>query len=75
MRQASYAGRRFANAPKDDPLTTRMDARIGVRGNVAVRRLANTVTFCDGHGVFFVASQLEAESVTHRETLGSLASN
>jgi hypothetical protein len=23
---------------------------------VAVRRLANTVTFCDGHGVFFVAA-------------------
>jgi hypothetical protein len=29
--------------------------RQGVRGNAAVRRLANTVTFCDGHGVFFVA--------------------
>jgi len=27
-----------------------------VRGNVSVRRLANTVTFCDGHGVFFVAA-------------------
>ena len=53
--RTSYAGRRFASAPKDDYLTTRTDARIGVRGNVAVCRLANTVTFCDGHGVFFVA--------------------
>ena len=40
----------------EDYLTTCTDARIGVRGNVAVRRLANTVTFCDGHGVFFVAA-------------------
>ena len=39
----------------EDYLTTRTDARIG-RDNVAVRRLANTVTFCDGHGVPFVAA-------------------
>jgi hypothetical protein len=29
---------------------------VGVRGNVAMRRLANPVTFCDGHSVFFVAA-------------------
>jgi hypothetical protein len=29
VRQASYAGRRLASAPKDDYLTTRTDARIG----------------------------------------------
>jgi hypothetical protein len=28
----------------------------GVQGSVAARRLANPVTFCDGHGVFFVAA-------------------
>jgi hypothetical protein len=26
------------------------------RGSVAVRRPANLVTFCDGHGVFFVVA-------------------
>ena len=31
-------------------------ARIGVRGSVAVRRLANPVTLCGGHGAFFVAA-------------------
>ena len=29
---------------------------IGVRGSVAVHRLANPVTLCDGHEVFFVAA-------------------
>jgi hypothetical protein len=28
----------------------------GVRGSLAARRLANLVTLCDGHGVFFVAA-------------------
>jgi hypothetical protein len=50
------AGRRFASAPKEDCPATRTNAKIGVRGNEAVRRLANTVTFCDGHGVFFAAA-------------------
>ena len=27
-----------------------------IRGSVAVRRLANPVTLCDGHDVFFVAA-------------------
>jgi GTP-dependent phosphoenolpyruvate carboxykinase len=41
----------------------------GVRGNVAVRRLANTVTFCDGHGVFFAAAsgQLRTAASTRQD--------
>ena len=39
------------------PLKWRAQKRvIGVRGSVAVRRLANPVTLCDGHGVFFMAA-------------------
>jgi hypothetical protein len=34
-----------------------VDERVfGVRGSLAARRLANPVTLCDGHGVFFVAA-------------------
>ena len=35
---------------------SRFEHVFGVRGSVAVRRLANPVTLCDGHGVFFVAA-------------------
>jgi hypothetical protein len=36
------------------------------QGNVAVRRLANTVTFCDGHGVFFVAASGQFRTPANR---------
>lgn len=32
------------------------DPHLFGRESVAVRRLANPVTLCDGHGVFFVAA-------------------
>ena len=41
---------------------------ISVRGSVAVHRLANLVTLCDGHGVFFVAAsgQIRMAPTVHR---------
>ena len=52
-RPAELVDLREVSTPRTvDPLKR----RFGVRGSVAVRRLANPVTVCDGHGVFFVAA-------------------
>jgi hypothetical protein len=38
----------------------------GVQGSVAVRRLANPVTLCDGYGVFFVAASGQVRMAANR---------
>src|SRR6202035_3213360 len=44
----------------------RMTCRVGVRGSVAVRRLANPVTLCDDHGVFFVTASGQIRMLADR---------
>jgi hypothetical protein len=40
--------------------------KIGVRGRLAARRLANPVTLCHGHGVFVVAIGGSIQTVAHK---------
>jgi hypothetical protein len=51
--------RRTATAPECQP-------HLFDRGSVTVRRLANPVTFCDGHGVLFVAASGQIRMAANR---------
>jgi hypothetical protein len=46
-------------------------ARFGVRGSVAMRRLANPVTFREGHGIFFVAASKQIQMVAYTGATGT----
>jgi hypothetical protein len=66
-RPAELGDLREVSTPRTvDPLKR----RFGVRGSVAVRRLANPVTLCDGHGVFFVAASGQIRMAANRRRQG-----